>query len=186
MISDRSRDSQPQPTLGTSTKVLTEEVIYLLEERLMVDVTRHKTGEIVVRKEVETQILYVEVPVRREKLIVEQVSPEYKLLAQIDLGRADAGNATPAFVNSDDSILVSAQPQQLPLDRVPNGNLNGELNGHNSVSGTVNTPQAAIDLLTEFARLAGDDVQTIRIEIALKNPHNRDRYQSLFTDARPA
>jgi hypothetical protein len=186
MISDRSRDSQPQPTLGTPTKVLTEEVIYLLEERLMVDVTRHKTGEIVVRKEVETQILYVEVPVRREKLIVEQVSPEYKLLAQIDLGRADVGNGTPAFVNGDDAILVSAQPQQLPLDRVPNGTLNGELNGHNPVSGTVNTPQAAIDLLTEFARLAGDDVQTIRIEIALKNPHNRDRYQSLFTDARPA
>jgi Domain of unknown function (DUF2382) len=149
-------------------------------------VTRHKTGEIVVRKEVDTQILYVEVPVRRERLIVEQVSPEYKLLAQIDLGREDLGNSTPAFVNGDDSIVVSAQPQQLPLDRVSNGTLNGELNGHNSVSVTVNTPQAAIDLLTEFARLAGEDVQTIRIEIALRDPHNRDRYQALFTDNRRA
>jgi Domain of unknown function (DUF2382) len=183
VIFDRSRDTQSQPTLATTTNVLTEEIIYLLEERLMVDLTRHKTGEIVVRKEVETQILSVEVPVRREKLIVEQVSPEYKLLAQVDLGRS-VGNDMPAFVNTDDAILVSAQSQQLPIDRAKNGTRNSELADRHVVSGTVHTPQAAIDLLTALARLAGDDIRAIRIEIALTDDTNRDRYQAFFTDHR--
>jgi stress response protein YsnF len=66
---------------GNSTSnILIEEVISLLSERLKVDYTRHKIGEIVVRKEIETQILQVQVPIRHEKLIVEQVSPEYKQL----------------------------------------------------------------------------------------------------------
>ncbi len=59
--------------------------ISLLEERLMVHLDRHKIGEIIVRKEVETQI--IQVPIRREKLIVEQIAPEYKQIAIIDLGR---------------------------------------------------------------------------------------------------
>ncbi|MCY7336319.1 MAG: DUF2382 domain-containing protein, partial [Chamaesiphon sp.] len=65
------------------SETLTEEVFSLLEERLIVNLSRRKLGEIVIRKEIETQILQVEVPVQREKLIVEQVSPEYQLLAQI-------------------------------------------------------------------------------------------------------
>jgi hypothetical protein len=71
---------QPQPTLR------------LLAERLMVDLHRYKVGEVIVRKEIETRI--VEVPVRREKLIVEQVSPEFKQLAVIDLGQTDDETAT--------------------------------------------------------------------------------------------
>jgi Domain of unknown function (DUF2382) len=59
--------------------------ISLLEERLIVHLDRHKIGEIIVRKEVETQI--IQVPIRREKLIVEQIAPEYKQIAIIDLGR---------------------------------------------------------------------------------------------------
>ena len=42
-------------------------------------------GELIVRKEIETQI--VEIPIRREKLIIEQVSPKFKQLAVIDLGQ---------------------------------------------------------------------------------------------------
>ncbi len=176
MISDQSVDTQPQPQPRRSTtvdpaNVLTSEIFQLLEERLMVNLTRRKTGEIVVRKEVDTQILYVEVPVRREKLIVEQVSPEYKLLAQIDLSREYAGNGKPTFVNNDDAILVSSEPKFLPLDRAPNG--------RDVISSQVDSPQAAIDLLTALAQIASDDLQTIRIEIALKDNRNRDRYQKL-------
>ena len=60
-------------------------VIKLFDERLVIDRRKRKTGEVVVRKEIETVI--VEVPVRREKLIVEQISPEYKQLAVVDLGQ---------------------------------------------------------------------------------------------------
>jgi hypothetical protein len=69
--------------------------IQLLEERLVVDLQSRKTGEVIVRKEIETQI--VEVPIRREVLIVEQISPEFKQLAVIDLGQERAAQyaATP-------------------------------------------------------------------------------------------
>jgi hypothetical protein len=63
--------------------VVEEETIPLLEERLIVNRERQKRGEVVVRKEIETEI--VEVPVQREKLIVEEVGPTPKQLAEIDL-----------------------------------------------------------------------------------------------------
>lgn len=62
-----------------------DQTIQLLEERLVVNLHQRKVGEVIVRKEIETRI--VEVPIRREKLIVEQVSPEFKQLAVIDLGQ---------------------------------------------------------------------------------------------------
>jgi len=38
---------------------------------------------------IETRMVQVQVPVRHEKLIVEQVSPERKQLAEIDLGQEE-------------------------------------------------------------------------------------------------
>ena len=64
-----------------------EHHLQLLEERLVVNLHQRKVGEVIVRKEIETRI--IEVPIRREKLIVEQVSPEFKQLAVIDLGQAE-------------------------------------------------------------------------------------------------
>jgi hypothetical protein len=74
----------PPPTPRAS--VVSEATIPLLEERLVVDFHRRKIGEVVVRKEVD--ICIVEVPVRRERLIVEQISPTYEQLAVVDLGSA--------------------------------------------------------------------------------------------------
>jgi stress response protein YsnF len=73
----------PQPST-VSERVSAQEVIPLLAERVVVDRQKRKAGEVVVRKVIETEV--VEVLVRREKLIVEQVSPAYKELAVIDLG----------------------------------------------------------------------------------------------------
>jgi len=69
---------------------LEEEIIRLLGERLVVDRGKRKIGEVIVRKEIETRM--IQVPVRREKLIVEQVSPERKQLAEINLGRRSCWN----------------------------------------------------------------------------------------------
>lgn len=60
------------------------QIVQLLQERVLVDTKRRKIGEVIVRKEIETRI--VEVPVRREILIVEQISPERKQLVSLDLG----------------------------------------------------------------------------------------------------
>jgi len=68
-------------------KILSPDIIRLIEERLVVDRSKRKVGEVIIRKEIETRI--IQVPVRREKLIVEQVSPERKRLLEIDLGQAE-------------------------------------------------------------------------------------------------
>jgi len=60
-----------------------EEIIRLLGERLVVDRGKRKIGEVIVRK-IETRM--IQVPVRHE-VIVEQVSPERKQLAEINLGK---------------------------------------------------------------------------------------------------
>jgi Domain of unknown function (DUF2382) len=146
MTSDESKNSENDPDINackvTSTpRVLTDEVISLLEERLMVSFTRQKIGEIVVRREVETRILQVQVPVRHEKLIVEQVSPEYKQLAEIDLCQG---------------------------------------NTQSIVSGEIDSPEDAIDLLREIVNMPVQDCKTVRIEIVLKNSQHQSSYQELF------
>lgn len=80
--------SNPQVVSGSSN-IVEEETIPLKEERLMVDRHRRKAGEVIVRKEIETEI--IEVPVQREKLIVEQVGDNPKQLAEIDLAEVAEG-----------------------------------------------------------------------------------------------
>lgn len=65
-------------------KVVEEANIALRAEKLVIERERKKVGEVVVRKEVETH--YIQVPVKREKLIIEQVSDEESTrLAEIPL-----------------------------------------------------------------------------------------------------
>lgn len=74
--------SIPAPLPADSA--LTEaEIIQLLEERLVVNRQWRKAGEVVIRKIIDTRL--VEVPVRREKLVVEQISPDRRQLASIEL-----------------------------------------------------------------------------------------------------
>ncbi len=68
-------------------KMLSQDIVRLVEERLVVNCSKRKIGEVIVRKEIETRI--IQVPVRYEKLIVEQVSPEHKQLVEINLGQAE-------------------------------------------------------------------------------------------------
>lgn len=85
-----------------------EVTISLLDERVIVDRKRQKIGEVVIRKEIETRI--VEVPVRREKLIVEQVSPQYKQLTVVELGQATADETSAAEADAPlDVLSVSAE-----------------------------------------------------------------------------
>lgn len=66
-----------------SQELIQQKNFILKEEKLAIKHTRRKIGEVVVRKVIETDV--VEVPIRREKLIVEQVGDETKQLAEIDL-----------------------------------------------------------------------------------------------------
>jgi hypothetical protein len=83
--------------------------IPLIEERLLVDRHLQKVGEVVVRKEVTTRI--IEVPVRRERVIVEQISPTYQQLASVDIAQSPSLNLnSPTPVATQGSTQVD-QPQ---------------------------------------------------------------------------
>jgi stress response protein YsnF len=156
--------SSNQPKYGTEERddtsfdysgpidVIEEEVIRLLEERLVVDVKNQKLGDVVIRKEVETRI--VRVPIRREKLIVEQVGIEAKKLAEIDLGQAEMPEFDQTEVESKDS-----QP---------------------SVAGVLTSPRTASLLLDAIAKQKNHGCQEVRVEIVLDNAEHQQTFQQWF------
>ena len=184
MISDPTEDYQKSSNFTDSKQIgkpvskgVSEEKISLLEERLIVDFIRRKVGEIVIRKEVDTCILQVEVPVRREKLIVEQVSPDYKRLAEIDLGQEP--NLDEAIVNSGidramlrNLISIEHDVQHLSIDRPQPS--------QKRIQRTFDSIESAKSLLDAIAAQFDNNSETINIEIVLKDLENQKIYQSLF------
>lgn len=113
-------DTSVNTSVDTSTAA--EETIQLLEERLVINRLRRKVGEITVRKAIETRM--IEVPVRREKLIIEQVSPEPKPIAVIDVStQASEAELATAAQTALDSIernrFISAETAQQIIAAVP-------------------------------------------------------------------
>ena len=134
---------------------LPEEIVKLLSERVIVDRKKRKIGEVIVRKEIETRI--VEVPVRYEKLIVEQVNPERKQIAEINLGQE-----TLTELESDISQAVKGKQQN---------------EAENIVSGSFDSPKIASLLLNAIARERQHGCQQIRIEIVVNSPEKQKTYQ---------
>jgi Domain of unknown function (DUF2382) len=168
-------------TATSGSEILTSETFALLEERLMVNFTRRKLGEIVVRKEIETHILQVQIPIRSEKLIVEQLSPEYKLLSEVEIGRSNASEMSISKAIEDGVILSeNGEPSiSIGLDAIER-----RLNSNPTqprIGCELPSTNAARDLLNEIAKMSDlDDCESVRIEIVLKGDRQRDIYQSLF------
>jgi Domain of unknown function (DUF2382) len=178
MISDEFTNSPQSTDLINSAKInpisktLTEEVIALLEERLIVNFTRQKVGEIVVRKEIETQVLQVQVPVRREKLIIEQVSPEYKLLSEIDLGSINGSEQAIADVINNDLESVERKKNAISIGF--------KQHTQPTIYRRIDSLKAVINLLEEMASMPSGDYKTFKIEIVLENLEHQDTYQALL------
>jgi Domain of unknown function (DUF2382) len=169
--SERDPSFVPSKQSIPVSNALSEEVIPLLEERLMVNLIRRKVGEVVVRKEIETHILQMQVPIRREKLIVEQVLPEYKRLAEVDLGQVVSADR--AVAASPDDLGIAQIEQHLQ-------SLSLRQDSHPKVYGQTNSPQVASDLLDMIAHMPSHNCEAIKIEIVLKDSMNQDTYQALF------
>ncbi|BAY46497.1 hypothetical protein SAMD00079811_41090 [Scytonema sp. HK-05] len=143
-----------------------EEIIRLLGERLVIDRTKRKIGEVIVRKEIETEI--VQVPIRREKLIVEQVSPERKQLAEIDLGQEQISGID----------LTQAQ--------TPEGVSEGEtaafanFDGGLTVSGEFSSPKIASLLLNAIALERNHGCKAVRVTILVEDEEHQKTYQEWF------
>jgi Domain of unknown function (DUF2382) len=144
----------------TNTAVTTtreEQIIPLLEERLLVDRIRRRVGEVVLRKKVETRM--VEVPVRWEKLIIEEVSGDRKQLAEINLGEGE-------ITGIDLRQIIAAN-----ADR-----------GH-SVSGEFVSLKAASDFLEAIALKTNNGCSKVKIEIMVEDPQAQENYQKMLDRA---
>jgi len=146
--------------LESPPEVVAEEVIRLLEERLVVNRRKRKVGEVIVRKEIETQI--VEVPVRREKLVVEQISPDHKQLAEIDLGNGEISGVELAQLAE---VVSQAKPAKAVTSAKP------------TVSGEFASPRAASLLLDAIALQRLHGCAKVRVEIELEGPQYQKTYQ---------
>ena len=146
------------PVEATNSEEASEEqIIRLLEERLVVESSKRKVGEVIVRKVIETRM--VQVPVRREKLIVEQISPEHKQLAEIDLGQEEI-----------DGIDLTQ------VERLEVTNFDSAL----TVSGEVNSPKTASLLLNAIALEKNHGCKLVRVTIAVEDESQQKKYQEWF------
>lgn len=153
---DNNTNSVSQPSSGDS-HIIDEDIINLLGERLIVDRSKRKIGEVIVRKEIETRM--IQIPVRREKLIVEQVSPEQKELASIYLGEEELAS-------------VASTSQEMP----ETVNFEGSL----TVSGEFISPKVASLLLNAIALEQNHGVRRIRVTVAVENEQQQQQYQEWF------
>ena len=175
--SDHNSDVAYHTKVDSISNILTQASFSLLEERLRIELTQRKIGELVIRKEIETQLVSVQIPVRREKLIVEQVSPAYKLLAEIDLGQIDSSdgeNSIPDdLISANNDIKPIAVELDDPMTRL------AQLFTPPTVYGSTDSLKAASELLNAIASLPRHDCEVVRIEIALKNSKHQASYQAL-------
>jgi Domain of unknown function (DUF2382) len=167
---DHNSDVAYHTKVDSTSNILTQASFSLLEERLRIELTQRKIGEIVIRKEIETEL--VQVPVRREKLIIEQVSPAYKLLAEIDLGQpVTASDPVINPINNNKefrAIELDPPPQNSEQRMTPP-----------TVYGSTDSLNAASELLKAIASLPKHDCGVVRIEISLKDPKHQANYQAL-------
>ncbi len=150
-------DTTDTDSMVTTTDV-TEDIIRLLGERLVVDRSKRKIGDVIVRKEIETYM--IQVPVRREKLIIEQVSPEHKQLAEIDLGQEELTDITLAEA-------TTANNNTRPLSGI-------------TVSGEFDSPKIASLLLNAIAMERQPGCKKIRVEIVVEDESRQKTYQEWF------
>lgn len=80
---DETDSTLPLPSSENQPNIVDNITIPLKEEKLIVERERRKVGEVVIRKQVETH--FVQVPVKREKLVIEQVGSDDQILAEIPL-----------------------------------------------------------------------------------------------------
>jgi stress response protein YsnF len=145
--------------------IVEQHIINLLGERLVVNNTKRKVGEIILRKEIETRM--VQVPVRREKLIVEQVvlgdeASGNKQIAEIDLGEIE----TPGIELSEDNI-----------------NAFDTFDSNLSVSGEFDSPKIASLILNAIALEKKHGCQKVRVTVLVEDEEHKVKYQEWFARA---
>jgi len=149
--------SEIESGVPKNVELVKEEIIRLLEEKLVVDRGKRKIGEVIIRKEIETRM--IQVPVRREKLIVEQVSPERKQLAEIDLGQEAI------------SEFELTQEEKLDVASIDSGL---------SVTGEFISPKTASLLLNAIALERNHGCKKVRVTVVVEDEEHQQTYKEWF------
>ncbi len=132
---------------------LDEATIRLLEERLKIDRSSKKLGEVIVRKVVETKT--IEVPVRQEKLIVEQVhGDQTENLAEIDLSSG--------VIEDQDLRNTSVTQDGL------------------TVHGEFISLEAASEIIKAISLQKDHGCQKVKIELIVSNSQQQKDYQAML------
>ena len=134
--------------------IVDQEVIRLLEERLVINRSKRKVGEVIVRKEIETRM--VQVPIQWEKLIVEQVGDDPKVLAEIDLGEGSITGIDLTEIKSD---------RQEP-----------------TVKAEFTSVQKASKILNSIASQPRHGCVKVRLALVLENKQLEDTYEKWLTE----
>ncbi|MEG4838940.1 DUF2382 domain-containing protein [Microcoleus sp. B9-D4] len=134
--------------------IVDQEVIRLLEERLVINRSKRKVGEVIVRKEIETRM--VQVPIQWEKLIVEQVGDDPKVLAEIDLGEGNITGIDLTEIKSD---------REEP-----------------TVKAEFTSVQKASKILNSIASQPRHGCVKVRLELVLEDKQLEDTYQKWMTE----
>ncbi|MEG3898073.1 MULTISPECIES: DUF2382 domain-containing protein [unclassified Microcoleus] len=146
---DRTNENGETGDDGEDFDIVDREVIRLLEERLVINRSKRKVGEVIVRKEIETRM--VQVPIQWEKLIVEQVGDDPKVLAEIDLGEGSITGIDLTEIKSD---------RQEP-----------------TVKAEFTSVQKASKILNSIASQPRHGCVKVRIELVLEDKQLEDTYQ---------
>lgn len=153
---EKDKNNQNNLVIAEDDALLQEDIIRLLGERIVVERSKRKVGEVIIRKEIETRM--VQVPVRREKLIVEQVGTERRQLAEIDLGQEEIS-----------ALDLKAGETQLT-----------SFDSGLTVSGEFDSPKIASLLLNAIALERDHGCKKVRITIVVDDEERHKTYLEWF------
>jgi hypothetical protein len=122
----------------------------------VIDRSKRKIGEVIVRKEVHTRL--VEVPVRYERLIIEQVSPNPQQLAAIDLGYGEVTGIDPDLQSLGESLKDVEDNVELRIN--------------------FTSLEYANQFLEELAQALKNSEESPQLEIVLKDQSSQAAYLS--------
>lgn len=151
---DRTNENLETSEEEEDFDIVDREVIRLLEERLVINRSKRKVGEVIVRKEIQTRM--VQVPIQWEKLIVEQVGDDPKVLAEIDLGEGNITGIDLTEIKSD---------RQEP-----------------TVKAEFTSVQKASKILNSIASQPRHGCVKVRLELVLEDKQLEDTYQKWMTE----
>lgn len=176
--------------------------IQLVEERLVVNHKRAKVGEVSVRRVVETEI--VEVPIRREKLVVEKIGDSAEPV-EIPLGETQLQNyeiqnhetapqpaesdrhqeliASGSFKTIRNAIAFLNAVVQRPDHACEKVRVAILLDGDNGLKGTFyefQDPQTAVQKISRLDKILLNQCSQVRLELFLCDPTLQRTYRDLI------